>query len=402
MKGLSFIPGEIEALEAMGRRRSLRRVSTPQDAVIGMEGRTLLNFSSNNYLGLANHPEVVAAFAAHAARYGVGAGASRLIGGHMDVHAELEEAVAAFKGAQACLTFSAGYMANLGILSTLGGPDVEIFSDELNHASIVDGCRLSRSRTAVYRHADANHLEDLLRASKAKRRIVVTDGVFSMDGDVAPLPEIVEVKDRHGAILVVDDAHATGVLPPRGRGSADLFGLSERVEIGMGTFSKALGTYGAYLCAAREVVDYFVNKCRPFIFNTGLPPAVAGATIKSLEILARDAGLLSSLHGNIALFREEMARRGRAVTSDTAIVPIVVGSDGDTMAASRTLFERGVFVHGIRPPTVPEGTGRLRLTLMATHTPEMVRRAAEEVDAALAGQGIFAAAGPPRARGGNA
>ena len=337
---------------------------------------------------LQSHPEVVAALAEYAKRYGVGAGASRLIGGHMDVHAELEEAVARFKGAEACLTFSAGYMANLGILSTLGGSDSTIFSDEWNHASIVDGCRLSRARVEVYRHADVTHLEDLLRASSARRKIVVTDGVFSMDGDVAPLPDLVEAKDRHGAILVVDDAHATGVLPPGGRGSADAFGLSGRVEILMGTFSKALGTYGAYLCSTRRMVEYFINRCRPFIFNTGLPPAVAGATIAALGLLTREPGRLKALWDNERLFREEMGARGRKVESDTAIVPILVGSDGDTMEASRALFDRGVFVHGIRPPTVPEGTGRLRLTLMATHTAEMVRTAAARIDEVLRERGI--------------
>ena len=388
MTPLSFIPGEIAALKDRGRYRFLRRVGTAQDATIGMEGRQLLNFSSNNYLGLANDPDVVAALSEYAGRYGVGSGASRLIGGHMDVHARLEDAMAAFKGTESCLTFSAGYLANLGILSTLADADTEIFSDALNHASIVDGSRLARTRVAVYRHADAAHLDRLLAASRAKRKIVVTDGVFSMDGDIAPLPDLVEVKDRHGAILVVDDAHATGVLPPRGRGSADRFGISRRGENPMGGFSQAVGTYGAYLCASREVVDYFINKCRPFIFNTGLPPAIAGATLASLDILARRPERLAALWANEALFRSEMAARGRDVASETAIVPIVVGGDRDTMDVSSALFDRGVFVHGIRPPTVPEGTGRLRLTLMATHTPEMVRTAAARIHEALSERGL--------------
>ena len=385
---LPFLDEEIVALKEKGRYRFLRHLSTPQDARIVIEGKEVLNFSSNNYLGLANHPEVVAALADCAGRYGVGSGSSRLISGHMDVHAELEEAMARFKGSEGCLTFSAGYMANLGILSTLGGPDATIFSDEWNHASIVDGCRLSRARVEVYRHTDVTHLEDLLRASSSRRKIVVTDGVFSMDGDIAPLPDLVTVKDRYGAILVVDDAHAAGVLPPRGRGSADHFGLSGRVEILMGTFSKALGTYGAYLCSTRRMVEYFINKCRPFIFNTGLPPAIAGATLASLGILTREPGRLKALWENGRLFRREMEARGREAGSDTAIVPILVGADGDTMAVSRALFDQGVFVHGIRPPTVPEGTGRLRLTLMATHTAEMVRTAAARIDEALRERGI--------------
>lgn len=385
---LSFLDREIEALKAKGRHRFLRNVSGPQDARIVIGGSEKLNFSSNNYLGLANHPDVVSALGEHAARYGVGSGASRLISGHMDVHEELEDAVARLKGTEAALTFSAGYMANLGILSTLGGPDATIFSDELNHASIVDGCRLARAGVEVYRHGDATHLSDLLARSRARRKIVVTDGVFSMDGDIAPLPDLVEAKDRHGALLVVDDAHATGVLPPDGRGTADHFGLKDRVEIQMGTFSKALGTYGAYIGTSRSMVDYFINKCRPFIFNTALPPAIAGATLASLRLLSESRGLLESLWGNMEAFRGAMAARGRSVASPSAIVPIHVGGDTDTMAASKALFDRGVFLHGIRPPTVPEGTGRLRLTLMATHTREMIETAAARIDETLKGRGI--------------
>jgi 8-amino-7-oxononanoate synthase len=385
---LTFLSGEIEELKEKGRYRFLRRVSGPQDAVVRIEGADRLNFSSNNYLGLANHPAVVSALVEHAGKYGVGSGASRLICGHMDIHAELEDEVARLKGTEAALTFSAGYMANLGILSTLGGPDATIFSDELNHASIVDGCRLARARVEVYRHSDAEHLSDLLRRSAARRRIVVTDGVFSMDGDIAPLPDIVEAKERYGAILVVDDAHATGVLPPNGRGTADLFGVRDRVDIQMGTFSKALGTYGAYIGTTRAMVDYFINKCRPFIFNTGLPPALAGATLAAIKLLSKEPAILESLWRNQKAFRAEMEARGRTVGSRTAIVPILVGGDKETMTVSKTLFDRGVFVHGIRPPTVPEGTGRLRLTLMATHTQDMIRTAASQIDLALKEQGI--------------
>jgi 8-amino-7-oxononanoate synthase len=380
---LSFLFSEIDELKSKGRYRSLRRVSGPQEAEIVMNGRKLLNFSSNNYLGLANHPAVVAAMVECAGRYGVGSGASRLICGHMDVHAELEDAVAKLKGTEAALTFSAGYMANLGILSTLAGPEATIFSDELNHASIVDGCRLARARVEVYRHCDAGHLSDLLSGSRARRKIVVTDGVFSMDGDIAPLPDLIQAKDRHGAILVVDDAHATGVLPPRGRGTADHFGIRGGVDIQMGTFSKALGTYGAYIGATRAMIDYFVNKCRPFIFNTALPPAFAGATLAAVKLVEDEPGILASLWRNQVSFREEMAALGRPVSSRTAIVPILVGGDKETMDVAQALFDRGVFISGIRPPTVPEGTGRLRLTLMATHRPEMIRTAAAQIDRAL-------------------
>jgi len=385
---LSFLAQEISRLKEKGRYRHLRRMSTPQEAEITIEGRRLLNFSSNNYLGLANHPEVVQAFAEYARRYGVGSGASRLINGHTEVHAELEETFARFKGAEACLTFSSGYLANLGILGTLGDPETTIFSDELNHASIVDGCRLSRARVEVYRHADPGHLEDLLKASRTKRRIIVTDGVFSMDGDIAPLPDLAELKEKYGAMLVVDDAHATGVLPPQGRGSADYFSLAGKIEIQMGTFSKALGTYGAYLCGSRVLVDYFINKCRTFIFNTGLPPALAGATMKSLALLSHHPERLLSLLQNEEIFRREMEARGRKMSSVTAIMPILVGKDQDTMAVSQRLYDRGLFILGIRPPTVPEGKGRLRLTLMATHTPAMVKQAALQIHESLKELGI--------------
>jgi len=381
---LASIGQEISSLRAKGRYRILRALSTPQDAVIVIEGRKLLNFSSNNYLGLANHPEVVGAFNQCAQRYGVGSGASRLISGNMEIHEALEAAVARFKGTEACLVFSSGYLANLGILGTLGSVEATIFSDESNHASIIDGCRLSRSRVEVYRHADVGHLEALLKASNARRKIIVTDGVFSMGGDIAPLPDLVELKERHGAILVVDDAHATGMLPPAGRGSADYFGLSaESIEIQMGTFSKAIGTYGAYVCTSHTIVEYFINTCRTFVFNTGLPPAIAGATLKSIELLSRHPEWLTSLMSNEAIFGQEMGIRGRRIAACSAIVPVLIGGDEETMAVSRRLHDTGVFVQGIRPPTVPEGGARLRVTLMATHTADMVRTAARRIDESL-------------------
>ena len=382
------IAQEISELREKGRYRRLRQVSSPQDTVIVIEGKELINFSSNNYLGLANHPEVMEAFTGYARKYGVGTGASRLVGGNMEIHAELEEALARFKGAEACLTFSSGYLANLGILDTLGSPEATIFSDEFNHASIVDGCRLSRARVEVYRHADMGRLEDRLRASRAGRKIIVTDGVFSMGGDIALLPDLVKLKEKYGATLVVDDAHATGTLPPRGRGSADYFGLAGKIEIQMGTFSKALGTYGAYLCASQTIVDYFINKCRTFIFNTGLPPAIAGATLKSIELLSGHPEWVVSLMENEEIFRREMDTLGRKGSSQTPIVPVPVGSDAETMAVSQRLYDNGLFIHGIRPPTVPEGQGQLRLNLMATHTADMVKTAARRIDESLKELGI--------------
>jgi 8-amino-7-oxononanoate synthase len=385
---LEDVERELSALKQQGRHRFLRRVSGAQDTQIVIDGRKLLNFSSNNYLGLSTHPEVVEAFNAYAHRYGVGAGASRLISGNMEIHAELENAVARFKGREAALVFSSGYLANLGILDVLGAPKAEIFSDELNHASIVDGCRLSRAGIRVYRHGDAASLEELLKASASRRKIIVTDGVFSMKGDIAPLPELVALKKRYGALLVVDDAHATGVLPPHGRGSGDYFGLSGEIDIEMGTFSKAIGTYGAYICARQSLVDYFINKCRPLIYNTSLPPAIAGATLKGIELLSDHPELLSSLWENQELFRLEMERRGRKVYSNTAIFPVLTGTDRKTMAVSWRLYEKGFFIHGIRPPTVPEGEGQLRVSLMATHAAEMIAEAAGAIDETLQEEGV--------------
>jgi glycine C-acetyltransferase len=308
----------------------------------------------------------------------------------MDLHIELEKRLAAFKGVEAAITFQSGFNANLATIPALVGKEDVIFSDRLNHASIIDGCRLSGAKIIAYEHNNPESLEDAIdeNLSQYRRALIVSDGVFSMDGDIAPLPDLAEAKDRHGAMLVVDDAHATGVLPPHGRGTADHFGLRAGVDLQMGTFSKALGTYGAYIGTTRAVVEYFINKCRPFIYNTSLPPAIAGATLAALDLLSGEPERIESLWRNQEAFREEMAARGRRVTSPTAIVPVLVGGDEETMAVSRSLFDRGVFVHGIRPPTVPEGTGRLRLTLMATHTREMIRTAASRIDRALKEQGI--------------
>lgn len=358
---------ELDGLKEKGRYRFIRSVSTPAGVEIEIKGRRFVNFSSNDYLGLASHPELVRRAGDLAEKWGVGAGASRLICGNMEVHEQLEREIAEFKGTEAALVFSAGYMANLGIVSTLGSPETTVFSDELNHASIIDGCRLSRARVKVYRHRDVEHLEELLREDENPRKIIITDGVFSMDGDIAPLPELCDLKEKYGAILVVDDAHATGVIGEGGRGTGSHFGVSDRIDVQMGTFSKALGTYGAYICTSALVRDYFINRCRPFIFNTGIPPLIAALVLVALEYLRENPGIVLELKRKVDLFTETMTNEGFPVSSETPIIPVIVGGDAETLEVSRRLLEEGFFVYGVRPPTVPEGTGRLRITISAAH-----------------------------------
>ncbi|RMG60623.1 MAG: 8-amino-7-oxononanoate synthase [Deltaproteobacteria bacterium] len=363
---------ELALLREKGRYRFLRDLETPQGVEIVVDGKRYLNFSSNDYLGLASSGFLTGAAGELAKRWGVGAGASRLICGNMEVHRELEVEMARFKGTEECLVFSTGYMANLGIVSTLGTPETTVFSDELNHASIIDGCRMSRAKVLVYRHRDVDHLEDLLKKDENPRKVIITDGVFSMDGDIAPLPELCELKEKYGAFLVVDDAHATGVIGTGGRGTASHFGVTERVDIHMGTFSKALGTCGAYICTSRLVRDYFVNRCRPFIFNTGLPPLIAALTLVSLRHLMKHPDLPSRLREKVHLFSSVMGEEGYPLSSETPILPVIVGGDRETVAVSRRLMEEGFFVYGVRPPTVPEGTGRLRVTVTAAHEEEQI------------------------------
>jgi 8-amino-7-oxononanoate synthase len=370
---------ELRKIKGRGRYRFLRDIDSPAKVEITIEGKKYLNFSSNDYLGFASSDELVDSLPAIGGRWGIGSGASRLICGNMEVHVELERRIAAFKGAESGLVFSSGYMANLGIVSTLGTPETTVFSDELNHASIIDGCRLSRAKVKVYRHADPGHLEDLLSTDDGKRKLIITDGVFSMDGDIAPLPDLCYLKEKYGAILVVDDAHATGVLGNGGRGTASHFGLTGKVDIQMGTFSKALGTYGAFICCDNVIRDYFINRCRPLIFNTAIPPLIAALTVRALEILEEDPQIVLSLQGKVKYFSSVMGKHGVEVQGETPIIPVIIGSDGKTVEISRTLLEEGFYVYGVRPPTVPEGTARLRVTLSAAHRDDQIELCADRI-----------------------
>ena len=383
----------LEELRDRGLHRRLRLIETPQGARVTLDGRPVLLLCSNNYLGLADDPRVTAAAAEAARRWGAGAGASRLISGNMAPHRELERRLAAFKGYGAALLFGSGYLANSGVIAALAGAGEVVFSDELNHASIVDGCRLSRAETFVYRHADLEHLEWGLRNAAGRPALIVTDGVFSMDGDVAPLAELLELARRHGCRLAVDEAHATGALGPGGRGSVAAAGLSGEVDLVVGTLGKALGSYGAYVCASAETVDYLLNAARPFIFSTAPPPPSVGAAAAALEVLEGEPERVGRLRANAEALRDGLAAAGLdAGASRTQILPILIGGAEPTMRLCERLLERGVFAQGIRPPTVPRGSSRLRLTVMATHGEAELREAAREVGAAARAEGLLPAA----------
>lgn len=368
----------LDDLRASGLHRRMRVVQGPQGDRVVVDGRELLLLCSNNYLGLAEHPQVRAAAADAALRWGAGSGASRLVSGNLRIHGELEERLAAFKGSQAALLFGSGYLANLGVVSALAGTGGVVFSDALNHASIVDGCRLARAETFIYRHCDLDHLEWGLRRAQGRPSLIVTDGVFSMDGDVAPLPGLVELARRHRTRLVVDEAHATGTVGPGGRGAVAAAGLHGDVDVIVGTLGKALGSYGAFVCCDAVTAEFLVNTARPLIFSTALPPSAAAAAMAAVEVVESEPGRVRRLHENAALLRGELAARGASTAASvTQIIPLVLGDATRTMAVCEAAIEAGVFAQAIRPPTVPEGTSRLRLTVMATHAPSDLRRAAE-------------------------
>jgi glycine C-acetyltransferase/8-amino-7-oxononanoate synthase len=322
-------------------------------------------------------------------RWGTGAGASRLISGNMQPHRRLEERLASFKGYESALLFGSGYLANTGTIAALADRGEIVFSDELNHASIIDGCRLSRAETFVYRHGDVEHLAWGLREAKERAALIVTDGVFSMDGDLAPLEDLAPLAHDHGCRLMVDEAHATGTVGPGGRGSVAAAGLSGEVDVVVGTLGKALGSYGAYVCASSELTEYLLNTARSFIFSTAPPPPSVAASLAALELLESHPHRVERLAENATALRTALAAEGLAVgDSSTQIVPVEVGDAGQTMDLCERVLERGVFVQGIRPPTVPEGKSRLRFTVMATHRAGELERAAKLVGAGARELGI--------------
>jgi 8-amino-7-oxononanoate synthase len=379
---------QIAALETRGLRRKRKIAETACAPNVQVDGRAMLAFCSNDYLGLAAHPRLAEALQEGASRYGVGSGASHLISGHSRAHALLEERLAEFMAPHLdtarALYFCTGYMANLAVLSALGGAEAEIFSESLNHASLIDGARLSRSKVQVYPHGDTAALAGKLAASSAATKIVVTDSVFSMDGDLAPLPALLRLCEQHGAWLVVDDAHGFGVLGAHGRGALEHFGLRSPCMVYVGTLGKAAGVGGAFVAAHESVIEWLVQRARPYIYTTAAPPALAHALLASLDLISGPEGAARRTHlqALIAHFRQALTlTKWQLLASDTAVQPIVIGANEAAMAAAASLYADGLWVPAIRPPTVPLDTARLRVTLSAAHTVEQVDRLANALNA---------------------
>jgi glycine C-acetyltransferase/8-amino-7-oxononanoate synthase len=386
----------LDELKELGLFRRTRLVSGPQGPRVVLDGRPVLLLCSNNYLGLADHPRVQEAAADAAMRWGVGAGASRLVSGTMTVHRRLEERLAGLKGTDTALLFGSGYLANLGVVSALARHGEVVFSDELNHASIVDGCRLSRAEVFVYDHGDVEHLAWGLRQADGRGALIVTDSVFSMDGDVAPLAEIAELAQRFGARVIVDEAHGTGCSGPGGRGAVAEAGLEGVVDVVVGTLGKALGAYGAFAACSRTMADFLTNTSRPLIFSTAPPPPAVAGALAALELLIEEPGRVDQLQANADTLRDALAREGFQVAgSTTQIVPLIVGDAALAMQICEQAIVGGVFAQAIRPPTVPEGTSRLRLAVMASHTKAELREAARVLGHAAMHAGFRPGAGLP-------
>jgi len=371
---LAYLAGELAELREQKLFRYPKVLTGQQQARAVFNGREVINLSSNNYLGLATHPRMIAAAAGAAQEFGAGSGAVRTIAGTMDIHVELEKKIAAFKHTEAALVFQSGFTANAGTVAAVLGKDDMIISDELNHASIIDGCRLSRAGIRVFPHGDMDGLRKLLDETDAVRDaghhvLVVTDGVFSMDGDIAKLPEIVRAAKEHGAITMVDDAHASGVLGRNGRGTVDHFDLHGQVDIQVGTLSKAIGVLGGYVAGSRTLIDYLIHRGRPILFSTSHPPAVTAACMEAFDILLEEPEIIDKLWENTRFFKKGLEDLGfNTGISQTPITPVIVGEGALAMKLSDRLFEEGVFAQALAFPTVPRGKARVRTIVMATHT----------------------------------
>ena len=370
---MTEIQERLDEIRDRGLYRKLRLISGPQGPRVLLDGRPVLLLCSNNYLGLADHPRVREAAAEAAMRYGVGAGASRLISGNMTIHRRLEEQLAQFKSSEACLLFGSGYLANAGVVSSLAREGDVVFSDALNHASIIDGCRLSRAETFVYDHSDMEHLEWGLREADGRGSLIVTDGVFSMDGDVAPLEDIVELAGRHDVRVMVDEAHGTGAVGPGGRGAVADAGLEGEVDVIAGSLGKALGSYGAYVACDNVMARFLINAAKPLAASTGLPPAAVAAAMAALGLLVEQPRRVERLQDNAAMLRDELAREGFDVSgSESQIIPLIIGDAALATRICEGALEHGVFAQAVHPP----GASRLRLAVMASHSRAELRDAA--------------------------
>ncbi len=369
---------ELADIKNKGLYRRLNTLESAQTPRIIKEGKELILLCSNNYLGLTNHPGVKKAAVEAIEYYGTGAGGARLTSGNTDLYNSLEEKIAQFKGTEDAIVFSTGYMANVGVIPAVMNKGDLILSDELNHASIIDGCRLSRAEVIVYPHKDVSSLGKMLKESKHEKKLIVTDGIFSMDGDIAPLPEIVELAREYDALVMVDEAHATGVLGNHNRGTADYFDVE--VDLNMGTLSKALASMGGYVAGSYELIDYLRNRARSFIYSTALPPAAVAAAKAAIEVIEKEAPA-KKLWQNVALYKNGLNDMGFELTSETQIVPILTEDTEKTVQAAVELERLGVYAIGIRPPTVPQGMGRIRTSLMATHSEQDIKAALDAIRA---------------------
>ena len=364
-----YLKQQLQDFEKNGLKRELRLSSAMQGARIIVDGKEVLNFCSNNYLGLADDFRLCKAVIEVVENYGFGSGASRLVSGNMTAHRQLEKKIAAFKGSQDAIVFSTGYMANVGIIASLFGPGDIIFSDRFNHASIIDGILLSRAKFRRYPHCDVNALEEMLKKEQGfRQRCIVTDTVFSMDGDIAPLHKIVKLAKKYDCVVMIDEAHAFGVMGKNGKGLAEHFELEKEIDIQMGTFSKAAGSFGAYCCGSHELISFLINRARSFIYTTAMPPSVAFASVKAIEIIKENKNLRKRLWKNTQFLNSKLKELGfNTMNTQTPIIPVLLGCSKLAVEFSEKLFDAGIFISAIRPPTVPKNTARLRLTVTAAH-----------------------------------
>jgi glycine C-acetyltransferase len=377
---LAYLHDQLEEWKRDGVYQRLRILESASAAESRFDGKEVINLASNNYLGLTTHPKLCEASIDAVKRFGAGSGAVRTISGTMALHMQLEERIADFKNVEACVVFQSGFAANAGTVSALLGPEDHIISDELNHASIIDGCRLSRAKIRVFPHKDAAAAEKILAEldGVSGRKLLISDGVFSMDGDIGPLPGLVEAAEKHGAIMMVDDAHSSGVLGKAGRGTIDHFGLHGRVHVQVGTLSKAIGVLGGYVCGSRDLIEFLYHRARPFLFSTSHPPAVAAACLAAFDVLEQEPERIQNLWDNTKYFKQGLVAAGFDTgMSETPITPVIVGEAKTAYDLSRALFEEGVLATGIGFPTVPKGKARVRTIVTATHTRDELDRALE-------------------------
>ncbi len=380
---INLLEEELSELKAKDLYRKLRILEKPAGNYASYEGRKLLLFCGNDYLGLSKHPRVIRAAQEAAGSHGVGAGAARLISGTTDLHSRLEEKIAASKKKERALLFTAGYLANLGILTALASEKDLILMDKLCHASIIDGARLSGAEVRVFPHKNYERCEDILKKSEHRRRILVSDTVFSMDGDVADLPALVRLKEKYDCLLCVDDAHGTGVLGKTGKGAAEDLGLENKIDVIMGTFSKGLGCLGGFAATSETIYNYLINFARPFIFATALPPLLCAAAFEALCIIEEEPGLLKKLWANIYQLQQLLGEMGYSVVADSPILPIGIGPEKEALRLSDLLLKEGILIPAVRTPTVPKGKARLRVTLSAAHTSDEISRLGKSLKEAL-------------------